>query len=132
MARSPVDSRLLFAVLLAVGLLVFNRTWGEGPASGEDTRTPFAFLFDSQHLQIFELTLPESSVRNLAADPFVYQPADFTYRSPSDARDTIVLPSVGVRLKGLGSFRQVLDTPALLRSSTLDAEQHEAGSEHGP
>jgi spore coat protein CotH len=103
----------LLAVLLAVGLLVFNRTWGEGPASGEDTRTPFAFLFDSQLLPIFELTLPESSVRNLAADPFVYQPADFTYRSPSDARDTIVLPSVGVRLKGLGSFRPIGGKPAL-------------------
>ena len=59
------------------------------------------------------MTLPESSVRNLAADPFVYQPADFTYRSPSDARDTIVLPSVGVRLKGLGSFRPIGGKPAL-------------------
>jgi hypothetical protein len=128
MTRPPSDYRLLLAVLLAGGLFVLNRTCGVGPANGEDTRAPFAFLFDSQHLPIFELTLPESSFRNLAADPFVYQPADFTYRSPSDARDTIVLPSVGVRLKGLGSFRPIGGKPALkIRFDKYLKRQHFLG-----
>ena len=92
------------------------------------TPGPFAFVFDGQHLPIFELTLPESSLRNLAAEPFVYQPADFTYRSPSDARDTIVLPSVGVRLKGLGSFRPIGGKPALkIRFDEYLKRQHFLG-----
>jgi hypothetical protein len=113
MTRRPADPRLLLAALLALGLLLFSRTWVEAPAKEETIGAPFAFLFDGEHLPIFELTLPESSYRNLAADPFVYQPADFTYRSPRDARDKIVLPAVGVRLKGQGSFLPIRRKPAL-------------------
>lgn len=128
MPQSPADYRLLLALLLSLGLLAFSRTCGEGPAGGEDTRAPFAFLFDSQHLPIFELTLPESSFRNLDADPFVYQPADFMYRSPSDARDKIALPSVGVRLKGLASFQPIGAKPALkIRFDKYVKRQHFLG-----
>jgi hypothetical protein len=128
MPRPPADFRLLLALPLFVGLLVFNRTCGEGPVDDRKTGAPFAFLFDSQHLPIFELSLPESSYRSLAADPFVYQPADFTYRSPWDARDKIVLPAVGVRLKGRRSFEPIGRKPALkIRFDKYVKTQHFRG-----
>jgi spore coat protein CotH len=113
------------AVLLALGLFLLRPLWDEAPANEESAEAPFAFLFDGRHLPIFELSLPESSYRNLAADPFVFQPADFTYRSPTNARDKIVLPAVGVRLKGQASFEPIGRKPALrIRFDKYVKRQH--------
>ncbi len=113
MTRQLADPRLLLAALLALGVFVLSRTWEGAAANAEAVGAPFAFLFESQHLPVFELTLPETSYRSLAADPFVYQPADFRYRSSGNARAEIVLPAVGVRLKGQGSFEPIGRKPSL-------------------
>jgi hypothetical protein len=124
MILRPVEPRLLLAAALALGVFLFHQAW-EAPAKEGTVEAPFAFLFDGQHLPIFELSLPESSYRSLVAEPFVYQPADFTYRSPRDARDKIVLPAVGVRLKGQGSFAPIGRKPALrIRFDKYVKRQH--------
>ena len=62
---------------------------------------------------MFELRVPESSYENLVADPFSYQPAHFRYRPQGDSGPAIVLPYVGLRLKGRASFHPIDKKPAL-------------------
>jgi hypothetical protein len=100
------------AFLLAGGLLACHLA-GETGSTNPPGRPPFEPLFAADHLPVFELTVPESSLRNLAADPFAYQPAHFRYRPPADPRSAFVLPYVGLRLKGRGSFHPIDRKPAL-------------------
>jgi spore coat protein CotH len=98
---------------LAGGLFACHRAGGVDAKGGVAAPPPFESLFAAEHLPVFELSIPESSYRNLAADPFVYQPAHFRYRPGKDPREAIVLLYVGLRLKGQASFQPIDKKPAL-------------------
>jgi hypothetical protein len=104
--------RAIAAVLLAAGLLAHHLTSGARPTI-RDSRPPFEPLFAADHLPVFELSVPESSYRNLATNPYAYQPAHFRYRLPGDPRAAFVLPYVGLRLKGRASFHPIDRKPSL-------------------
>jgi hypothetical protein len=104
--------RSIAALLLAGGLVAYHLADGASP-SPREARPPFESLFGADHLPVFELSVPETSRRNLAANPFVYQPAHFRYRLPGDSRAAFVLPYVGLRLKGRASFHPIDGKPAL-------------------
>jgi hypothetical protein len=101
------------AFLCAGGLLACQGTGGVDSDGGPGASPPFESVFAADHLPVFELSLPESSYRNLVADPFAYQPAHFRYRSDDDPGRAIVLPYVGLRLKGQASYQPIDGKPAL-------------------
>jgi len=57
-------------------------------------------LFDGEAIQVFELTLPPSSVQGLLAQPREYQPGTLAWQGHT-------FTQVGVRLKGRASFRDI-------------------------
>jgi len=120
-------TRSATAFLLAGGLLACHPA-GETGATNPPARPPFEALFAADHLPVFELTVPESSLRNLAVDPFAYQPAHFRYRLQGDPRSAFALPYVGLRLKGRGSFHPIDRKPAFkIRFDTYIGSQRFLG-----
>jgi CotH kinase protein len=105
--------RSLCTFLSAGGLLACQAAGPVDSRSGLGAPPPFESVFGADHLPVFELSLPESSTASLAADPFTYQPAHFRYRPDQDPGRTIVLPYVGLRLKGRASFHPIDGKPAL-------------------
>ena len=100
------------AVLLGGGILAC-RVAGDDGSKSLGPRPRFESLFAPDHLPVFELSVPESSYESLVADPFSYQPAHFRYRPQGESGAAIVLPYVGVRLKGRASFHPIDRKPAL-------------------
>jgi hypothetical protein len=66
----------------------------------------FEALYDAQLLPTFEITLPQSSIDALAANPDIYQTGTLRYGD-------MVLDNVGVRLKGRASFQGLDEKPGL-------------------
>jgi spore coat protein CotH len=62
-------------------------------------------LFAAENLVRFDLDLPADSLRKLEQSPYEYAPGRLRYREQT-------LASIGVRLKGESSFRELGDKPA--------------------
>jgi hypothetical protein len=69
------------------------------------TSDPSDELFAAENLVRFDLELPPQSLEQLAAAPHEYVPGTLIYRGQR-------LATIGVRLKGEASFREVDDKPA--------------------
>jgi len=69
------------------------------------TADPSDELFAAENLVRFDLELPPESLQRLEAEPYEYVPGTLRYRDQE-------LRSIGVRLKGEASFREVDDKPA--------------------
>jgi spore coat protein CotH len=101
------------ALLLAGGLLTHHLASDDDGSGSPISRPRFEPLFAADQLPVFELSVPQRSYENLVADPFSYQPAHFRYRPQRDPGAAIVLPYVGLRLKGMASFNPIDGKPAL-------------------
>lgn len=71
----------------------------------ESTLDPSDELFASENLARFDLELPPESLERLRERPDEYAPGSLRYREQR-------LTSIGVRLKGEASFREIDDKPA--------------------
>jgi spore coat protein CotH len=126
--RTPPGHGLALVLLLAGGLLACDEAPAQPPVTGAGTQAPFVAVFDSEDLPVFEIELPDSSYRGLAADPFVYQPGRLRYRSAKNPRLDVALAAVGVRLKGHASFAPIDRKPSLkIRFDTYVRRQHFLG-----
>ena len=105
--------RSICAFLSAGGLLACQGAGRLDSKGVPGAAPPFERVFAADHLPVFELSVPDGSYRNLAADPLAYQPAHFRYRPNDDPGRAIVLPYIGLRLKGQASFHPIDRKPAL-------------------
>jgi CotH protein len=102
----PVGVRLLGLALYASALACTGRV----PADPEPSYAvsassdPSDELFARENLVRFDLELPPDSQRRLRDEPYEYAPGTLRYRAR-------VFESIGVRLKGEASFRDLDDKP---------------------
>lgn len=112
-ARGPGRGRLRLAALILAGgtltCLLAGRDGSESPGPGPR----FEPVFAADHLPEFELSVPQASYESLREDPSSYQPAHFRYRPRGHRGPAVVLPYVGLRLKGRASFHPIDRKPAL-------------------
>lgn len=117
-ARATLRSRCILAdilratscVLLAIPACAFSETgepFGDPSPSYVHLREPASSdeIYDPENLPRFDLALDERSLDRLREWPREEVPATFKYRD-------IVLPRVGVRLKGEYSFRTIDEKPS--------------------
>src|SRR5688572_11088339 len=92
MNRLPLESTKRAALLcLAIALGSCRRDEGGGKSD---------ILFAGDTVQVFELTLPPTSLQGLMAQPRQFHPGTLVWQGQTFAQ-------VGVRLKGRTSFRDI-------------------------
>ena len=74
---------------------------------GGSDEPAFAAFFAEDVLATIELTIPQDCVDALDRQPYEYCEGSLRYLPDAEGRDELSLESVGIRLKGMGSFRDL-------------------------